>query len=125
MAFQFTPFEPPPALRQILRRSFSAKGRIAYRFDKILPNGLAAAVFNSGAPHRLGKAENPENNPRFAHSWLTGLQSDGSDTIATLEADCAARGLIKLAMPFLRPLIRRADGNQLALLRDQVTKQER
>ena len=75
MDFQFTPFEPPPALRPILRRSFYARGRIPYRSDKILPNGLAVAIFNRGAPHRVGKAPEPRHNPAFAHSWLHGVQT--------------------------------------------------
>ena len=75
MAFQFKEYQPPPGLRPILRRSFFAKGRIAYRSDKILPNGLAVAVFNLGRPHRLGKSDRPEDNPRFAHSWMHGVQT--------------------------------------------------
>jgi len=75
MDFQFIPFEPPEVLGRFLRRSFFARGRIPYRSDKILPNGLAVAIFNLGQPHRLGKSAAPEDNPAFAHSWLHGLQT--------------------------------------------------
>ncbi len=75
MDFTFTPFTPPAELAPILRRSFFAKGRIAYRSDKILPNGLVAAVFNRGEPHQLGKSEVVDGNPQYAHSWLQGVQT--------------------------------------------------
>ena len=75
MEFEFKPFPPPAALAPILRLSFFAQRRIAYRSDKILPNGLAVAVFNLGKPHRLGKSETVEDNPSFAHSWLHGVQT--------------------------------------------------
>ncbi len=75
MDFQFRPFDPPPALHGILRQSFFARGQIPYRSDKILPNGLAVAIFNAGRPHRLGKSSDPEANPVFPHSWLHGVQT--------------------------------------------------
>lgn len=75
MDFDFIPFEPDAALRPFLRRSFHARGRIPYRFDKILPNGLAVAIFNKGASHQVGKCERPDSNPSFAHSWLHGVQT--------------------------------------------------
>ena len=73
MEFQFVPFEPPAALAPCLRRSFFARGRIGYRSDKILPNGLAAAVFTLGGPHRVGPAA--ADNPSYAHGWLSGVQT--------------------------------------------------
>lgn len=75
MTFQFRPFDPPAAPRRVLRQSFFARGRIGYRSDKILPNGLAVAIFNLGAPHRLGKSMQVHENRSFAHSWLHGVQT--------------------------------------------------
>lgn len=75
MDFQFRPLDPPPELHGILRQSFFARGQIPYRSDKILPNGLAVAIFNAGHPHRLGKSADPAHNPAFAHSWLHGVQT--------------------------------------------------
>lgn len=75
MDFRFVEFPPPAALAPVLRRSFFARGRIPYRADRIMPNGLAVAVFNLGRPHRVGKSETPERNPRFRHSWLHGVQT--------------------------------------------------
>lgn len=59
----------------MLRQSFFAQGRIGYRSDKILPNGLAVAIFNLSAPHRVGNSERAEDNASFAHSWLHGVQT--------------------------------------------------
>ena len=75
MTFTFERFAPPAELATVLRYSFYARGRIAYRSDKILPNGLVVAIFNRGEPHRVGKSARVENNPAFAHSWLTGVQT--------------------------------------------------
>ncbi|MEX3007329.1 helix-turn-helix domain-containing protein [Hoeflea sp. TYP-13] len=75
MSFEFVEFQPPPALRQLLRSSFFARGQIPYRFDKILPNGLAVAIFTLGEPHRLGKSPDADTNPLFDHSWLHGIQT--------------------------------------------------
>ncbi len=75
MDFRFLPFEPPPELKSYLRRSFFAQGRIGYRSDKILPNGLAVVIFNLGVPHHVGKSEDPLENPSFDHSWLQGMQT--------------------------------------------------
>ncbi len=46
---------------------------------------------------------------------------EGTATRVTLQADCAARGLAKLFMPLLRPLIRRTDGGQLKALNTAIT----
>jgi AraC-like DNA-binding protein len=73
--FQFVEHRPPEALRPFLRRSFYACGKIPYRYDKILPNGLAVAIFTLGAPHRLGSLEAVDQNRRFDHSWFHGVQS--------------------------------------------------
>lgn len=75
MDFQFIEFEPPAALQPFLRRSFYARGQIPYRNDKILPNGLAVAIFNIGRPHRLGSMEDVERNPLYDHSWFHGVQT--------------------------------------------------
>ena len=73
--FRFERFDPPDRLRPFLRQTFFARGCIDYRADKILPNGLAVAVFNRGPAHRLGKAAEPSDNPAFEHSWLHGVQT--------------------------------------------------
>ncbi len=44
---------------------------------------------------------------------------DESATVA-LQADCTARGIFRLFLPLLKPMIRRADGNQLAQLKRLV-----
>ncbi len=92
MEFIFQPFEPPAALKGLVRQSFFAKGRIPYRTDKILPTGLVALLFTLGNPHRAGKAEDPNENTEFEHSWLSGLQTtpqyhtprDGTHVIGVL-----------------------------------------
>ncbi len=73
--FRFETFEPPTALRPILRRSFFAEGTIAYRSDTILPNGLVAALVNLGRPHRLGKSARADDNPLYRDGWLHGVQT--------------------------------------------------
>ncbi len=75
MQFQFIEYPPPDDLRPCLRRSFYARGQIPYRNDKILPNGLAVAVFTIGQPHRLGLSEIAEDNPLFDHSWFHGIHT--------------------------------------------------
>ncbi len=40
----------------------------------------------------------------------------------TLEADCVATGIARLLAPLIRPLIRRADGGQLALLKTSINQ---
>lgn len=75
MQFQFIEFQPPADLQPFLRLSFFARGQIPYRYDKILPNGLAVAIFNIGKPHRLGSMEDVDRNPLFDHSWLHGVQT--------------------------------------------------
>lgn len=75
MQFQFIEFQPPAGLRPFLRLSFYACGQIPYRYDKILPNGLAVAIFNIGKPHRLGSMEDVDSNPLFDHSWFHGVQT--------------------------------------------------
>lgn len=152
MAFRFKAIQPPPDLGHILRRSFFARGRIPYRSDKILPNGLAVAMFNLGRPHRLAKSDRPEDNESFAHSWLHGVQttplhnSPGGETHVlgllfepaglqallgrdtgeladrTVEADCVATGIARLLAPLIRPLIRRADGGQLVVLKTSINQ---
>ena len=49
MDFLFSSFPPPKPLAHL--------ARIPYRYEKILPNGLVAAIFNLGGPHRPGKLE--------------------------------------------------------------------
>lgn len=73
MQFEFVEFPPPEALRPLLRRSFYARGQIPYRYDKILPNGLAVAIFTIGGPHRLGQSEAVDRNPLYDHSWFHGV----------------------------------------------------
>ena len=75
MQFDFREFSPPDALRPFLRRSFYARGQIPYRYDKILPNGLAVVIFTIGGPHRLGPLETVDRNPLFDHSWFHGVQT--------------------------------------------------
>lgn len=75
MSFTFRQFPPPDPLASLMRGTFYARGTIPYRFDKILPNGLAVAIFNLGEPHRLGKSDRPDDNPLYAHSWLHGVQT--------------------------------------------------
>lgn len=75
MTFRFETFEPPPPLRTLVRRSFFAEGRIPYRTDKILPTGQVALLFTLGNPHRVGKSEDPADNPVFSYGWLDGLQT--------------------------------------------------
>ncbi len=71
----FQPFTPPPHVRGLLRQTFYARGEAGYLQDKILPNGLAAAVFMTGAPYRVGKSVQPADNPSFEHSFLHGVQT--------------------------------------------------
>ena len=75
MQFDFREFSPPDALRPFLRRSFYARGQIPYRYDKILPNGLAVVIFTIGGSHRLGPLETVDRNPLFDHSWFHGVQT--------------------------------------------------
>ncbi|MCR9139660.1 MAG: helix-turn-helix domain-containing protein [Alphaproteobacteria bacterium] len=75
MQFQFVDFQPPELLRPFLKLSFYACGQIPYRYDRILPNGLAVAIFNIGNPHRLGSLEDVDSNPLFDHSWFHGVQT--------------------------------------------------
>jgi len=75
LQFDFREFSPPDALRPFLRRSFYARGQIPYRYDKILPNGLAVVIFTIGGPHRLGPLETVDRNPLFDHSWFHGVQT--------------------------------------------------
>ncbi len=75
MQFEFIEFSPPDDLRPHLRRSFFARGQIPYRYDKILPNGLAVAIFTLGGPHRLGQAEAVDRNPLYDHGWFHGVQT--------------------------------------------------
>ncbi len=75
MQFDFREFSPPDSLRPFLRRSFYARGQIPYRYDKILPNGLAVVIFTIGGPHRLGPLETVDRNPLFDHSWFHGVQT--------------------------------------------------
>lgn len=75
LTFTYRQFDPPRALAPSLSGSFFAQGQIPYRFDKILPNGLVALVFNLGKPHRLGKSSDVLSNPIFAHNWLHGVQT--------------------------------------------------
>lgn len=74
MSFEFLTFPTPTELRPYLKHSFFAKGRIPYRSDKILSNGMVAVIFNCGKPHRVGKSAVPEENASYAHSWLHGVQ---------------------------------------------------
>ena len=92
MDFDFRSFAPPAALKPVLRSSFYARGRISYRSDKILPNGLVVALFFLGAPHRLGKAADPGNNPVYAHSCLHGVQT--SPVYNTPSAETHVLGLL-------------------------------
>lgn len=48
------------------------------------------------------------------------LGAEGEGTRITLAADCAARGLARLLLPVLRPLIRRTDGGQLRALKTLI-----
>lgn len=49
------------------------------------------------------------------------LTADGAVTRASLQANCAAKGWMRLVMPLLRSMIRRVDGGQLKALRDAMT----
>ena len=75
MSFVFKPFHPPSNLGGLVRQSFLAQGRITYRTDKILPNGLISLLFTLGNPHRVGKDASEDRNREFGHSWLSGLQT--------------------------------------------------
>jgi len=75
MDFTYRFFPPPPGLCRLMSGTFYACGRITYRYDKILPTGLVAALFNLGAPHRLGKSTAVGRNRRFAAGWLHGIQT--------------------------------------------------
>lgn len=98
MDFEFIPFDPPSTLRPVLRQTFFARGRIPYRSDKILPNGLVVAIFNLGRPHRVGKSDVAEENPSFSHSWLHGVQT--SPVFNTPTADTHVVGLLFEPMGF-------------------------
>ena len=65
----------PAALRAHLRSSFFARGQIPYRYDKILPKGLAVVIFTIGGPHRLGQTEAVDRNPLYDHGWFHGVQT--------------------------------------------------
>lgn len=73
--FHFEMFEPPAEATALLRGSFYARGRIGYQTEKIIPTGQIAVLFNLGNPHRLGKAENPADNPAFERGWIDGFQT--------------------------------------------------
>lgn len=75
MSFKFRPFKPPPQLAGLVRQSFFAEGRIPYRTDKILPNGVVPLVFTLKNAHRVGKSEDETQNDEFSYSWLSGLQT--------------------------------------------------
>ena len=92
MDFIFQPFEPPGELDGLVRQSFYARGRIPYSTDKILPTGLIPLLFTLGNPHRSGNNQEPDRNPEFNHSWLSGFQTtplyhtplDGTNVIGLL-----------------------------------------
>ena len=48
------------------------------------------------------------------------VNSGDAGTTVTLQANCMAHGLFRLFLPLLKPMIRRADGNQLARLKSLV-----
>lgn len=75
MGFIFHPYDPPPLLHGLVRRSFYARGHIPYRTDKIIPNGVVSLLFTLGGPHRVGKSAAEKENEEFHHSWLSGLQT--------------------------------------------------
>lgn len=110
VAFSYQEFAPPTRLDLIVRRSFFAKGRIAYRSDKILPTGLIPVLFNAGRPHRLGKSPSAADNPSFAHSWIDGFQTtptyntptDGTHVLGILFEPIGFHALFGTDMPTIR-----------------------
>ena len=48
------------------------------------------------------------------------VSSGDESTTVALRANCTARGVFRLFLPLLKPMIRRADGNQLAQLKHLV-----
>ena len=49
------------------------------------------------------------------------IVNDGDEsTTVALQANCTARGVFRLFLPLLKPMIRKADGNQLAQLKRLV-----
>ena len=75
MTLSMRDFMPPAELVGLVRGAFFAEGTIPGGVDKVLPNGLVALVFNTGTPHRIGKSARPEDNPVFARSWFTAVQT--------------------------------------------------
>lgn len=75
MDFDFRPYKPQRALQPFVHQIFYAKGRIPYKFDKILPNGNIVLIINFGNPHKIGKDPDVDNNPICTNSWLDGLQT--------------------------------------------------
>lgn len=74
MDFLFTTREPGPELKDYVQQIFYARGRITYKYDKILPNGKVVLVINLGDPHKMGKDPEVENNPKCTLGWFSGTQ---------------------------------------------------
>ncbi|WP_029042724.1 helix-turn-helix domain-containing protein [Cucumibacter marinus] len=75
VAFHYEEFEPPAPLRPFLRATFFAEGQIHYPTDRILPNGLAVAIFNLSAPHLVGKRPDRSDWESFERDWVHGVQT--------------------------------------------------
>lgn len=75
VAFHYEEFEPPARLRPFLRATFFAEGQIHYPTDRILPNGLAVAIFNLSAPHLVGKRPDRTDWESFEQGWVHGVQT--------------------------------------------------
>lgn len=58
----------------------------------------------------------------FVATYRYCLAPNGAGSVVRLEADCRAKGASRLLLPFLRPLIRRADAGQLVALKANVER---
>ncbi len=115
--FEFRPFEPEPALRKYIRRTFYARGRIPYSTEKILPTGYIVAIFNLGAPHRLGKSPHDGDQRTYRH-WVEGLQT-------TPNYHSPTDGTHVLGLQFTPPGFHALFGHNMANLVDTILPAEK
>jgi AraC-like DNA-binding protein len=71
----FQPYRPREPITRFIECIWMARGRVAHKRERVLPNGVVELIVNLGSPHKVLDREDFSKQSVYKDCWVAGIQT--------------------------------------------------